>query len=263
MHAGAGARTAAELRQVGIVSTGASRFALLGFGLVMLVLALTLDIGTTRVLALLAVAAVTLFLGVASISPMLARPAADTLGRWPLSVLVGLAGVVVTAAGVAGVVGSVVLAVVSAVDLVTDTDLAGLYGLVGSLLLAVFAACVAWVGIRSVDASFILGWRFTEVLRGLGAFVVGAAGVVATLAGLARLATGEIGGAAALLAGVALVGLSWFIRRWLPLRMKSNARMARENAARSPRRTASGSRAKASSVPSQFLRKSKPLTVSR
>ena len=223
--------------------TGASRFALLGFGVVLLALALTLDLGTSRVLALLAVAAVTMFLGVASVSPLLARPAAEFLGRWPLSILVGVAGVVVTAMGVAGLVLTVVLAITSLIDLVTDPDLAALYGLVGSLLLALFVAGVAWVGVRSVDASFILGWRFWDVLVGIVVFVIGGIGVVSVLAGLAGLATGEVAGAAPLGVGVVALAIAWLVRRWLPLRMKSNARMARENAARSPRRTASAAAA--------------------
>ena len=225
------------------VNATAGRYATLALGLVLLLVAVLADLDVVALLSLLGVAAITLFLGVNGISPALARPVSNFLGRWPLAILLGLMGVIVTLIGIAATVGSVVLIVLSLKDLVTDFDLAGVLGFVGAFIPLALALGVLAVGRRAVDAAFIMGWRWTQVLAGLGIFVVGAVGTVLALLGLTALLTGEWGDVVLLAVGGAVVAVAWTLRRFVPSAMKSNARMARENAGRSPRRTASAAAA--------------------
>ena len=209
------------------------RWATLGFGVVLMVLSLVLDLGTAAVLALVGVAAATIFLGVNSVSPMLARPLSNFIGRWPLAVLLGITGIALT-------LGSLSLVVLSVIDLVTDFDGAGVGALLGTLVLALL---VIALGVRAVDAAFIMGWKFRHVAAGIALFLAGAAGVVLVLTGLVSILTADWKSVAFVPIGaVVLVAVVW-LRRWLPKTMKSNARMARENAGRSPRRTASAAAA--------------------
>ena len=59
----------------------------------------------------------------------------------------------------------------------------------------------------------------------------------------AALLTGDWGQVVLLAIGGAIFAVAWSMRRFVPSAMKSNARMARENAGRSPRRTASAAAA--------------------
>lgn len=224
------------------INSTAGRFATLGLGIALMVFALLLDLGTGAVLSLLAVAALTLFLGVNSISPSLARPVSNFLGRWPLAILLGLGGVVTTLLGVAAVVGSAILIVVSSIDVVTDFDLAGVFGFFGAFIPLALALAILAVGIRSVDAAFIMGWNWKQVVIGTAIFLLGAAGAISGLIGVVGVITADSSQAVALV-GVVLLGVAYLLRRFVPTAMKSNARMARENAGRSPRRTASAAAA--------------------
>ncbi|MDE0067738.1 MAG: FtsX-like permease family protein [Acidimicrobiaceae bacterium] len=219
------------------------RFATLGFGVVLMVLALVLDLGTAAVLALVGVAALTIFLGVNSISPILARPLSHFIGRWPLAILLGITGVLTSLAGVGATLGALFLVVVSLIDVVSDFDGAGIAALFGSLALIPLALLVLLVGVRGVDAAFIMGWRLRWVAAGVVLFGVGATGTVILLVGLAGLLTGNWEAVVSIPIGAAVLGLVVFLRRWLPKTLKSNARMARENAGRNPRRSASAAAA--------------------
>ena len=219
------------------------RYATLALGVVLLLIAVVADLAVVALLSLLGVAAITLFLGVNAISPALARPVSNFLGRWPLAVLLGLGGVVTTILGIVATVGSIALIGLSLADLITDFDLTGVLGFVGAFIPLALSVAILIVGLRSVDASFIMGWPWVKVLIGVGIFLVGAVGVVLSLIGLAALLTGDWNQVVSLGIGVAVIAVAWFLRRFVPATMKSNARMARENAGRSPRRTASAAAA--------------------
>lgn len=221
----------------------AGRYATLALGLVLLVGALVLDMSTGGVLSLLGVAAVTLFLGVNGISPLLTRPVSNFIGRWPLAIALGMLGVVVTIVAVAAIIGVFVLIALSVVDLVNDFDGKSIAALLGSFLLLGLAYLLFRLGVRAVDASFIMGWRVLQVVVGVLVFLVGAAGTMVALTGLAAIPAADWSAAAGIPIGVAVVALAVFLRRFLPRTLKSNARMARENAGRSPRRTASAAAA--------------------
>ena len=225
------------------VNATAGRYATLALGIVLLIVAVAADLDVVALLSLLGVAAITLFLGVNGISPALARPVSSFLGRWPLAILLGIGGVITTLIGVAATVGSIVLIALSLKDVVTDFDLAGVLGFVGAFVPLELALALLAVGIRAVDASFIMGWRWPQVLAGLAIFVVGAVGVVFALLGLVGLLTGEWSELVLLAIGVVVSAVAWSLRHFVPSVMKSNARMARENAGRSPRRTSSAAAA--------------------
>ena len=222
----------------------AGRFATLAFGTITIGLSVVLDLGTLELLMLLAVAAVTLFLGVNSLSPALARPVSDFIGRWPLAIMLGVGGVLIVLLGVGIVGGSVYFLALAVFDVVTDFDGAGLLAVPGSLLLTAIGALVLVMGIRSIDASFIMGWSFRHVVTGIGVFGLGAAGAIAGLSGIAAILTAEWSRVPLVaIGGLVLAGAIWLRRRFLPAALKANARMARENAGRSPRRTASAAAA--------------------
>lgn len=219
------------------------RFGSLGFGLVLLALALILNLSTAAVLALVGVAAITIFLGVNNVSPLLARPLSNIIGRWPLAILLGITGVATALAGIAAVGGVLFLVVLSAIDLVSDFDGAAIAGLLGSLALLPLAWLVVIVGIRGIDAAFIMGWRFRAVAGAVVLFCVGATGAVMLVSGLAAILTTSWASVVWIPVGAAVLAIAFFFRRWLPRSLKSNARMARENAGRNPRRSASAAAA--------------------
>jgi len=225
------------------VNATVGRAATLALGIVLLVVAVFADFDVVALLSLLGVAAITLFVGVNGISPALARPVSHFLGRWPLAILLGLGGAVTAVIGAFATIGSIVLIGLSLKDVVTDFDLAGVLGFVGAFIPLALALAILSVGVRAVDASFIMGWRWTQVLAGIGIFIVGGIGVVFSLLGLVALLTGEWGEVAMLAIGAVVLAVAWSLRRFVPAVMKSNARMARENAGRSPRRTASAAAA--------------------
>ncbi len=209
----------------------------------LLVLSLVVPYGTGTVLVLLGVAALAGFVGLVNVSPGMAPAVAGFLGRWPLAVLLGIGGVVTTVLGFAGSLGALVLVGLSFKDLVTDFDTAGIFAVLGSLVPLAFALLVLLVGVRSVDASFILGWKTSKVAAGIGVFLVGAAGIALFLTGLVDLLTADTGTIVFLPVGVVLIAVARWLRRFLPRTMKSNARMARENSRRSPQRTAAAAAA--------------------
>jgi ABC-type antimicrobial peptide transport system permease subunit len=220
------------------------RFAMLGFGGITIVLTVVLDLAVGELLLLLAVAAITLFLGVNAISPSLAQPVSNIIGRWPLAMLLGIGGVAIVVIGSLMTLGAAALVIFSLFTLITDFGAAGLLAVPGSLLLMAVGAAVLLLGVRAVDASFIMGWRTSEVIIGLVTFLVGAAGVIVILGGLTAPLSGDWGGLIGVPIGAVVAALAVVARRaWLPASMKSNARMARENAGRSPRRTASAAAA--------------------
>ena len=219
------------------------RYGTLGFGLVLMILALLLDLGIAAVLALVGIAALTIFLGVNSISPMLARPLSNFIGRWPLAILLGITGVATAAAGGLATLGALFLVIVSLIDVISDFDGAGIAALIGSLALIPLALLVVLVGVRGVDAAFIMGWKLRWVAAGIVLFFVGAIGTVMLLLGLAAILTANWGSVVLIPIGAAVLGLVVLARRWLPRTLKSNARMARENAGRNPRRSASAAAA--------------------
>lgn len=219
------------------------RYATLGFGLVMLLLALLLNLGIVAVLSLVGLAALTIFLGVNSISPILARPLSNCIGRWPLAILLGITGVVTAVAGIAATFGALYLVVRSIIGLVGGFDGAGVVALAGSLALVPLALLIVVVGVRGVDAAFIMGWKFRWVAASVVLFVVGAAGAVLVLNGLVAVLTADWGSVASIPVGAAILAVVFWLRRWLPRTLKSNARMARENAGRNPRRSASAAAA--------------------
>lgn len=219
------------------------RYGTLGFGLVLMILALLLDLGIAAVLALVGIAALTIFLGVNSISPMLARPLSNFIGRWPLAILLGITGVVTALAGVVATIGALVLVIVSLIDVISDFDGAGIAALIGSLALIPLALLVLLVGVRGVDTAFIMGWKLRWVAAGIVLFFVGAIGGVMLLLGLAAILTANWSSVVLIPIGAAVLGLVVLARRWLPRTLKSNARMARENAGRNPRRSASAAAA--------------------
>ena len=219
------------------------RYATLGFGLVMMMLALLLDLGIVVVLSLVGLAALTIFLGVNSISPILARPLSNYIGRWPLAILLGITGVLTALAGAAATLGALYLVILSIIDLVSDFDGAGIVGLLGSLVLIPLALLVVIVGVRGVDAAFIMGWKLRWVAAGVVLFFVGAIGVVMVLTGLVAILTTDWASVVSIPIGAAVLALVVWLRRWLPKTLKSNARMARENAGRNPRRSASAAAA--------------------
>ena len=219
------------------------RYATLGFGLVMMLLALLLDLGIVAVLSLVGLAALTIFLGVNSISPILARPLSNYIGRWPLAILLGITGVVTALAGVGATLGALYLVILSLIDLVSDFDGAGIIGLLGSLALIPLALLVVIVGVRGVDAAFIMGWKFRFVAAGIVLFFVGAIGAVMVLTGLVAILTTDWSSVVSIPIGAAMLAVVVWLRRWLPRTLKSNARMARENAGRNPRRSASAAAA--------------------
>ncbi len=219
------------------------RYATLGFGLVMMLLALLLDLGIVAVLSLVGLAALTIFLGVNSISPILARPLSNYIGRWPLAILLGITGVLTAAAGVAATLLALYLVILSLIDLVSDFDGAGIVGLLGSLALIPLALLVVIVGVRGVDAAFIMGWKLRWVAAGVVLFFVGAIGAVMVLTGLVAILTTDWASVVLIPIGAVVLTLVVWLRRWLPKTLKSNARMARENAGRNPRRSASAAAA--------------------
>ena len=219
------------------------RYATLGFGLVLMVLALLLDLGTSAVLALVGIAALTIFLGVNSVSPILARPLSQFIGRWPLAILLGITGVATALAGVAATLGALFLVILSVIDLVSDFDGAGIGALLGSLALIQLALLVVVVGVRGVDAAFIMGWKLRWVAAGIVLFFVGTIGAVMVLTGLVAILTTDWASVALIPIGAVVLAVVVWVRRWLPKTLKSNARMARENAGRNPRRSASAAAA--------------------
>ena len=219
------------------------RYATLGFGLVLMVLALLLNLGTAAVLALVGIAALTIFLGVNSVSPILARPLSQLIGRWPLAILLGITGVATALAGVAATLGALFLVILSVIDLVSDFDGAGIGALLGSLALIPLALLVVVVGVRGVDAAFIMGWKLRWVAAGVVLFFVGASGVVMVLTGLVAILTTDWASVVLIPIGAVVLAVVVWVRRWLPKTLKSNARMARENAGRNPRRSASAAAA--------------------
>ena len=102
---------------------------------------------------------------------------------------------------------------------------------------------IALVGRRAVDASFIMGWHWSSVVGGVVVFLLGLTGGVLALNGLLGAITGEPADLVAVPIGIVLLVLARVANSGLPRRMKANARMARENAGRSPRRTASAAAA--------------------
>jgi ABC-type antimicrobial peptide transport system permease subunit len=222
----------------------AGRFATLGFGTITIVLSIVLDLDVLELLMLLAVAAVTLFLGVNSLSPALAKPVSHFIGRWPLAMMLGIGGVIITIMGVGALLGSGYLVFISIVDVITDFDGAGLLAVPGSLVLVGIAYLILRLGVRAVDASFIMGWSIGHVIAGIITFAIGGAGAVTGLIGVASIITREWSDVPLIAVGAALLAIAVFIRgRVLPATMKANARMARENAGRSPQRTASAAAA--------------------
>ncbi len=219
------------------------RYATLGFGLVMMMLALLLDLGIVAVLSLVGLAALTIFLGVNSISPVLARPLSNYIGRWPLAILLGITGVVTALAGVLATLGALYLVILSLIDLVSDFDGAGIVGLLGSLALIPLALLVVIVGVRGVDTAFIMGWKLRWVAAGVVLFFVGGIGAVMVLTGLVAILTADWASVVSIPIGAAVLAVVVWLRRWLPRTLKSNARMARENAGRNPRRSASAAAA--------------------
>lgn len=219
------------------------RYATLGFGLVMMMLALLLNLGIVAVLSLVGLSALTIFLGVNSISPILARPMSNYIGRWPLAILLGITGVATAAVGVLATLGVVVLVILSIVDLVSDFDGAGIVGLVGSLALIPLTLLIVIVGVRAVDAAFIMGWKLRWVAAGIVLFFVGAIGAVMVLTGLVAILTADWAAVVSIPIGAVVLAVVVWLRRWLPRTLKSNARMARENAGRNPRRSASAAAA--------------------
>ena len=219
------------------------RYATLGFGLVMMLLALVLDLGIVAVLSLVGLSALTIFLGVNSISPILARPMSNYIGRWPLAILLGITGAATAAVGVLATLGALYLVGLSLIDLVSDFDGAGLVGLLGSLALVALTLLIVVVGVRGVDAAFIMGWKLRWVAAGVVLFFVGAAGAVLVLTGLVATVTSDWGSVVSVPIGAVVLAVVFSLRRWLPRTLKSNARMARENAGRNPRRSASAAAA--------------------
>ncbi|MCQ3807864.1 MAG: ABC transporter permease [Acidimicrobiaceae bacterium] len=219
------------------------RYATLGFGLVMMLLALVLELGIVAVLSLVGLSALTIFLGVNSISPILARPMSNYIGRWPLAILLGVTGAATAVAGVLATLGALYLVVLSLIDLVSDFDGAGLVGLLGSLALVALTLLIVVVGVRGVDAAFIMGWKLRWVAAGVVLFFVGAAGAVLVLTGLVAAVTSDWGSVVSVPIGAVVLAVVFWLRRWLPRTLKSNARMARENAGRNPRRSASAAAA--------------------
>ena len=218
-------------------------YATLGFGLVLMLLALILELEIVSILALVGLSALTIFLGVNSVSPILARPLSNLIGRWPLAILLGITGVLTAAVGLLATLGALFLALLSVIDLVSDFDGAGIAGLFGSLALLPLTLVIALVGIRGVDAAFIMGWRLRWVAAGVVLFAVGAGGAFMLLAGLVAILTQGGVPLLQILSGAVLVAAVTACRRWLPRTLKSNARMARENAGRNPRRSASAAAA--------------------
>ncbi|MXW60641.1 MAG: FtsX-like permease family protein [Acidimicrobiaceae bacterium] len=219
------------------------RYGTLGFGLAMMLAALVLQLEIVSVLALVGLAALTIFLGVNSISPMLARPLSNIIGRWPLAILLGITGVVTAAAGGLATLGVLFLLITSVIDLISGFDGAALARLLGALALIPVTLSIVLVGVRGVDAAFIMGWKLRWVVAGVGLFLFGAAGAVLLLTGLVAILTAEWGSVVLMPVGVVILGLVVFLRGWLPKTLKSNARMARENAGRNPRRSASAAAA--------------------
>ncbi len=220
------------------------RYATLGFGVVMMVVALLADLEIVTVLSLVGLAALTIFLGVNSISPILARPLSNYIGRWPLAILLGITGTLTAVVGIAATLGALYLVILSISDLVSDFDGAGAVGLLGSLALIPLASLVVIVGVRGVDTAFIMGWKLRWVAAGVVLFFVGAVGTVMVLNGLVGILATDWASAVILIpVGTVLLMIVAWLRRWLPRTLKSNARMARENAGRNPRRSASAAAA--------------------
>ncbi|MDW3219848.1 MAG: FtsX-like permease family protein [Acidimicrobiales bacterium] len=226
------------------IDAAAGRFAMLGFGAISIVLTVVLDLDVGELLLLLAVAAVTLFLGVNAISPRLARPVSHFLGRWPLAILLLLGGIALTLAGVGALVGAAVLLVQLLADVFGSGDATAM-GALAVVLLGLFGALIARVGYRTVDASLIMGWSWPAGLGGVIVFGIGAIGVISLVTGVIGVLTFDFGAATitSLLVGAVATVLAAVARRKLPTTMKANARMARENAGRSPQRTASAAAA--------------------
>ena len=220
------------------------RYATLGFGVVMMVVALLADLEIVTVLSLVGLAALTIFLGVNSISPILARPLSNYIGRWPLAILLGITGTLTAVVGIAATLGALYLVILSISDLVSDFDGAGVVGLLGSLALIPLASLVVIVGVRGVDTAFIMGWKLRWVAAGVVLFFVGAVGTVMVLNGLVGILATDWASAVIMIpVGTVLLMIVAWLRRWLPRTLKSNARMARENAGRNPRRSASAAAA--------------------
>jgi len=219
------------------------RYATLGFGLAMMVVALLIDLEIVTVLSLVGLAALTIFLGVNSISPILARPMSNFIGRWPLAILLGITGTLTALAGFLAMLGALYLVLLSLIDVVSDFDGAGIVGLIGSLALIPLTLLIVIVGVRGVDAAFIMGWKLRWVAAGVVLFFVGAIGAVLVLTGLVAILTADWTSAVTIPIGAAVLAVVFWLRRWLPRKLKSNARMARENAGRNPRRSASAAAA--------------------
>ncbi len=219
------------------------RYGTLGFGLILLISALLVNLGTTDVLALVGLSAITIFLGVNSVSPLLARPFSNFFGRWTLGILLGLSGVLITVAGGAAVLGALFLVGWSVFVLITDFSGTAVAQLIGAIALIPLALMILLVGVRGVDAAFIMGWKFRWVVAGTALFLIGAVGVVLVLSGVVAIITTDWGSVLLVPIGLVILGITAWIRRWLPKTLKSNARMARENAGRNPKRTASAAAA--------------------
>lgn len=219
------------------------RYSTLGLGLVLMVFALVLDLGTAAVLSLVAMAALTIFSGVNGVSPVLARPLSYFIGRWPLAILLGITGAVTAAAGAAATLGALFLVVRSFIGVATGFSGTALLGFVGSLALVPLALLIVIVGARGVDAAFIMGWKLRWVTAGIVLFAFGAVGASMMLTGVVGTITGDVSALRWLPVGLAILAVVVLLRRRLPTTLKSNARMARENAARNPRRSASAAAA--------------------
>lgn len=219
------------------------RYSTLGFGLVMLLLALLLDLGIVADLSLVGLAALAIFLGVNNISPILARPLSNYIGRWPLAILLGVTGAATALAGGLATLGALYLVVRSLINLVSDFDGAAVVGLAGSSVLVPLALLVLVVGLRGVDTAFIMGWKFRSVAASVVLFIFGAGSAVMVLYGLVAVVSTDWDSVVLIPMGAPVLALVFWLSRKLPGRLKSNARMARENAGRNPRRTAAAAAA--------------------
>ena len=178
-------------------------FVLLATGIGLLLVVALADFGLGETFGLLGSGALILILGANQVAPMFAAPVSRALGHWPTSVVVGLVGLLL----VVGFVGGL-LFLAFAFEPDVDSGLPDNFGLQILMQVLVSGAIAAAL------------WKLATVVR-----PPWVAKIVTVLAAIASIAV------LPLILGIGLL-------RTIPAALGTTGRVARENAARNPQRTA-------------------------
>ncbi len=178
-------------------------FLLLATGLALLLVVAVADFGLGETFGLLGSGALVLIIGASQVAPLFAAPVSRALGHWPTSIIVGLVGLLL----VVGFIGGL-LFLAFAFEPDVDSSLPDGFGL--QVLIQVLVAGVIAGGL----------WKLSTMVRRRWI-----ARIVTVLAAIALILI------LPLILGIGLL-------RTIPAALGTTGRVARENAARNPQRTA-------------------------